>query len=123
MKIVNLTPHIINVVNQHGETLASFPSEGIARATQNERIIGGVGEAGVPLYKVEFGETIGLPEPVEGVKLVVSIITANAAKASGRDTSDLLLTTGLVRKDENGVIGFGFQAKGDIIGCQGFATV
>lgn len=121
MKIINLTPHTVNIVDQTGNTIATFPSEGNARANQTEKLVGSVN--GICLFSVEFGETVGLPEPEEGVKYVVSIITANAAKAAGRDTSDLLLTTKLVRKDENGVIATGMTAKGQIIGCEGFATV
>lgn len=31
--IKNLTPHIISMVNENGEVVRQYPSEGIARAT------------------------------------------------------------------------------------------
>ena len=65
---------------------------------------------GIPLVEVQYGRLEGLPRPSLGVYLVVSAITAQAARAQGRDTSDLLLTTGLVR-----------DAEGRIVGCTAFA--
>jgi hypothetical protein len=49
---------------------------------------------------------------VENTFVIVSAITGNAAKASGRRTDDLLLTSGLVRDED-----------GKILGCTAFALV
>ena len=65
---------------------------------------------GIPCVRVQYGRPDGLPAPRFGTYLVVSKIPADAAMASGRTVSDLLLTTGLVR-----------DADGRIVGCTAFA--
>jgi len=121
--ILNYTPHSIDVyrrqdvipdtgrgfVARHGRgPVFVIPSAGIARAMSSESPAGTVD--GIPLVEVQYGRLEGLPKPSLGVYLVVSAITAQAARAQGRDTSDLLLTTGLVR-----------DADGRIVGCTAFA--
>lgn len=108
--IKNLTPHIISMVNENGEVVRQYPSEGIARATQSNIQVGEID--GIPLMETSFGKTIDLPEYQDGVYLVVSIITANAAKANGRRVDDLLITTDTVRDE-----------TGSIVGCKAFARI
>jgi len=86
----------------------------VARAQQRDERVGELKINGceVPLIKTVFGETIDLPSPVEGTMYVVSIITAQAAKASGRSTGDLLITSDPVRDE-----------KGKFIGVRKFATI
>lgn len=106
MKIVNLTPHDIVLYDEENCTLeegkytlqnnavpiAILPSEGVARATQE------IQECGyhipcnghmIPVRHVVYGEPKDLPAPQNGVYLIVSALTANAAKAAGRSTDDL----------------------------------
>lgn len=112
-KIRNLTPHCVTIVNpaaEPTEVLRTFPSEGVARATQQNLQVGEVD--GIPVMTTSFGETVDLPDYEEGVYLIVSVITANAARANGRTTADLLLTTDTVR-----------DADGRIIGCRAFARI
>jgi hypothetical protein len=52
-----------------------------------------------------FGATIGLPAPRDGVKLVVSLITAQAARAEGRTVTDLLTPNEMV------------TYRGTVVGC------
>lgn len=105
--IRNLTPHAVNIVAEDGNVLATFESEGIARAQQSDVPTGTIQVNGVELTLVstEFGAPVDLPDPQEGVMLVVSIITANAAKAAGRPTGDLLITSNPVRDDSGRIIG------------------
>ena len=109
-KIINLTPHKITIMAENGVIVAQFPSEGIARASQQAECVGEL--EGIELVTMKFGEPEGLPDPVEGTYYVVSITTANAAKSAGRITDDLLITADLVR-----------DADGRIIGCERFALV
>lgn len=109
-KIKNLTPHAIFIVDEDGNALTVFESEGIARAEQKDEPAGEIN--GIPLVKSTFGEPIDLPDPEENTYLIVSLVTANAAKAVGRTTEDLLLTSGLVRDEQ-----------GRIIGCKVFAVI
>ena len=108
--IINLTPHTINICNEDGTIVKSFESNGIARAKQTAEVVGNLD--GVELVSMKFGEPEDLPEYAEGTYYVVSIITANAAKAVGRRVDDLLITADPVR-----------DADGRIIGCKRFALV
>ena len=108
--IINLTPHTINICAEDGGILRSYESQGIARAKQTAEPIGKVD--GVELVSMKFGEPEGLPKYTAGTYYVVSIITANAAKAAGRRVDDLLITSDPVR-----------DADGRIAGCKRFALV
>lgn len=110
MLIKNLTPHKIIMVDDNGNVVREYVSEGIARATQTNVQVGDLD--GIPLMETSFGETIDLPDFEDGVFLVVSIITANAAKANGRRVDDLLITTDTVRGED-----------GRIVGCKAFARI
>ena len=107
--IKNLTPHDINIIAEDGTIIATFPSEGVARASQQSVKVGEIN--GIELVSMKFGETVDLPDPEDDVMLVVSVITINAAKAQGRVTSDLLMTADPVRNE-----------AGQIIGCRRFAV-
>jgi S-adenosylmethionine hydrolase len=108
MKVLNLTPHEVKVVDGDGNVTLSIPSSGVARATQTDEVVGSLELEGqtVTVVSTVFGEV------TEGVRIVVSVITANAARAQGRATDDLLLTSGPVRDSE-----------GRIVGCTRFARV
>ena len=101
MTIKNLTPHalVLLVEDPAGEiagsvgfgrgarearfrTVAELTSEGVARATTSVEAVGTVEVNGqtVPVTKTIFGGTGDLPAPAEGVRLVVSLITASAAQ-------------------------------------------
>lgn len=114
MEVVNLTPHEVRVVDEQQNELVAIPSSGVARAAQTDKVVGSVEIGGQTVTVVEtvFGEVQDLPEPAEGVAYVVSIITANAARAEGRSTEDLLITSGPVRDPD-----------GRIVGCTRFARV
>ena len=108
--IRNQTPHTVNIVAEDGSIKAAFPSEGIARAFQTAEHVGELD--GIELVSMKFGATEDLPAPEDGTYYIVSVITANAAKAEGRTTSDLVITADSVRDD-----------SGRIIGCKRFALV
>ena len=110
MKIRNLTPHAINIIAEDGTVISTFPSEGIARAAQKATPAFTLN--GVDVVRMEFGRPVDLPDKEADVWLIVSIVTANAAKAYGRKTDDLLITADPVRDGE-----------GRIVGCKHFATI
>ena len=131
MTIKNLTPHALVLLAEDpaGEitgsvgfgrgarearfrTVAELTTEGVARATTSVEAVGTVEVNGqtVPVTKTIFGGTGDLPAPAEGVRLVVSLITASAAQAEGRSTDDLLVVGEAVRDEGGriiGVTGFG----------------
>lgn len=101
--IINLTPHEIVMVGEDDKVLVRYPSQGIARAVAMAKPIGEVN--GIPLVEMSYGEPCGLPEPVEGTMLIVSMLTAAAAAEYGRSVDDLLITADLVRDDHGNVVG------------------
>ena len=109
IKIINMTPHAV-VMYKDGQVAMTFESQGVARARQSDETVGTL--LGFDTVRSVFGACEGLPDFVEGTFVVVSAITGNAAKASGRRTDDLLLTSGLVRDED-----------GKILGCTAFALV
>ena len=76
MKLVNLTSHVITVV-QNGKTLEIPPSGKVARVDVRQTVVGHVN--GIPIVKSEFGEIAGLPEPQPGVIYICSTMVAQAA--------------------------------------------
>lgn len=100
--MVNLTPHTIRFIDSNGEVIHEVPSSGIARAEQRRIPICTIN--GIAVNKTEYGEVIGLPEPVEGTIYIVSVLTAQAA----RGRSDVYIVDDLVR-----------DSAGRIIGCRG----
>jgi len=101
--IKNLTPHTVSIINEDGTVKAAFPSEGIARASQTAEHVGELD--GIELVSMKFGATEDLPAPEDGIYYIVSVITANAAKAEGRTTSDLVITADPVRADSGRILG------------------
>lgn len=104
MNIINLTPHAVNIYTKAGiKTIA--PSGVVARCAQQQILIGHIGD--IDLYKTDFGEVSGLPEPQKDTFYIVSAVAANALR--GR-RSDVLIPFDPVRDE-----------KGSIIGCRGLA--
>ena len=75
MQIKNLTPHVINVEFATG-TLSFAPEQEGARVRAEEKECGSV--MGVPVVSLTWGKTQGLPEPEEGVFLLVSALVREA---------------------------------------------
>lgn len=69
MKFLNYTPH--EIILNDGR---SFPSEGVARVSATFTNFDNDG-----ICRQEFGEVEGLPEPQEGVKLIVSAMVFSAS--------------------------------------------
>lgn len=100
MKIVNLTPHVVNVLDEDGSVVKTFPSEtlnGVAlpRLEVKRQLVGNVD--GIPYTLASYGEPENLPEPKDGVLLIVSGLVRTALE----DRKDLISPGDLVR-DESG---------------------
>lgn len=109
MTWVNLTPHEISIIRDGMETV-KFPSQGVARAVQTTELVGEVD--GIRITRSAFGEPVNLPDFQEGIGLIVSLATANAAKQYGRRTDDLYIVNEAVRNE-----------SGQIVGCRSLAQV
>jgi hypothetical protein len=107
MKIVNLTPHTLNILNADGfGGIDVAPSGKVARVKVDRRMVGEVQE--IPLYETVFGEVFDLPEAEEGVLFVVSGLVA--AHPSVRNREDVYSPGELVRDE-----------AGKPIGCRGLS--
>jgi hypothetical protein len=98
MKLVNLTPHTVNLPG------LALPSEGLARVSEVATEVSRMHTAGpapIPVYSVSYGAVTGLPEPVEGTVYIVSRLIRTALPERG----DLASPYGLVRDAEGRAIG------------------
>ena len=102
--LVNLTPHMINVLHADG-SIQNIPSSGSARCAEQRIIVDNVD--GIDLYEVAYGDVSGLPKQVEDTFYIVSMPVRLALPTR----KDLLSPGELVRDTE-----------GKPIGCKGFAT-
>jgi len=106
IKLINVTPHPVHLYRDEGheeviKTLAASASP--ARVVMTTRVIGTL--AGMPFRVSEPGEIVDLPDPVEGVVYVASLLVALAAKRV-----DVVSPDDVVRDD-----------AGRVIGCRAFA--
>lgn len=107
-KILNMTPRDVTIVAEDGTVLHKIPSDGVARASQFLNQVGTVN--GIALVEMVYSEPVDLPDPQDGIYIIVSHITAHAAKAAGRTTEDLLLLDLPVRDEALKILGFrGFR--------------
>lgn len=106
-KVVNCTPHVVNVYDSEGKVqLCAFPPSGLLpRLKQQTANVGSINIDGisVPVTETVFGETENLPAPEDGVILIVSALVATA----NPHRTDLVLVNEAVR-----------DAEGKIIGCR-----
>lgn len=106
MELRNYTPHAL-VLYSGGEIVATLPASGNARVKTTLTPKAPIAHGGAlwPTVETAFGKIENLPDPQEGVLLVVSSLTAEAAKLEGRTVDDLLTPASLVRDDGGHVIG------------------
>ena len=107
MALVNLTPHALNVLPREGEGVTITPSGAVARVTTARAVVETL-PGGIEVFQTTFGEVVGLPEPREGVRYVVSGMVAGHPSLRGR--TDVLSPGELVR-----------GADGQPIGCRGLS--
>lgn len=108
MKIVNLTPHPLNMMVNDQELI--IESSGQARASTSRQQIDQIELNGltIPINTTTFGDVEGLPEPQEGTVYVVSMLVAQALP----NRKDLLIVDDTVR-----------DAQGRIVGAKAFAKL
>lgn len=105
MRLLNYTPHAINVYDSSRNLYLTIESSGVARV--DEKIIQlNKSIEKVPLVIKSYGEVIGLPEPREGTYYIVSTIVAQAVS----HRKDLVVPSEPVR-----------DLSGVMIGCQSFS--
>lgn len=103
--ILNYTPHTVNIIDQEGNQIQDFPSQGEARCQQTTKAVGVIGS--VPITSTTFGEVTGLPKETEGIYYIVSRLIRQALP----QRMDLLVPNDMVRDE-----------TGKIIGCRSLAN-
>lgn len=97
--LVNLTPHTITLVTEHGNVTVP-PSGMVARCEQNNELVMRLG-CGVMLYTTGYGQVEGLPDQQPGKWLLVS----SMVRAACPNRLDLVSPIDMVRDDQGRVIG------------------
>lgn len=112
-KIVNATPHDINLMDASGNVIARYPASGRPirlterRAVAFEMPVEIARGAWIAVPIVTLRHTAEMPREETGVYYIVSAMVANAYP----ERRDLLTIDGTVRDE-----------RGQMIGCRGFAT-
>jgi hypothetical protein len=94
MKIVNLTPHVINIGSEE------IVSSGIARCKEEIKIIDNIN--GIDIIEKKFGEIEGLPPVSEDTIYIVSIVIGLAVKGN---RNDCFVPGEQIRDDQGRIIG------------------
>ena len=116
MKLINMTPHDINLMRD-GMLLAIFPKSGVSlRCAEVETPREGITVVAfedslvdVPFVNLAYGEVSGLPAFETGVYYIASGLACQAAWSTGR--RDVVCPAKMVRND-----------AGQIIGCEAFGV-
>ena len=112
MRIVNLTPHALNLMPEgpDGPTVTIPPSGQVARCAVDRVQVDTVAVDGiaVPVNQTRFGEVSDLPDPQPDSIFVVSALVAQAVP----DRQDVFITDDAVRDEQ-----------GRIIGCRALAHI
>lgn len=108
-RIINLTPHPINILDEEENEVEVFPTfeivkgesipNGVARLETRTELVGT--HCGVPITKTVFGEPKDLPEPEEGTLFIVSQLIKSALP----HRTDLVVPAEVVRDDIGRIIG------------------
>ena len=99
MKIVNLTPHKVHLVNEKGELCVYEPERAPARVQSVVDVVGSVN--GIPLTDLKWGKTIGLPKKRKDTIFIVSKIVAE----NNRHRDDLFIVGETIKNEAGYTIG------------------
>jgi len=115
MRLINLTPHTINLVL--GPVSLTLPSEGEARVSTVSQprpplCVQAWGDLEVtterlqvPTERLQYTHVVGLPGPMDGVRYVVSLVAVDGARRAGRTLHDLFSPGRLIRDEAGRVTG------------------
>lgn len=102
MKLVNLTPHDLNLILNGDVAIRIPPSGTVVRVDVIRTQAGTVDVCGVvvPINVSAYGDVVGLPAPIKDTLYIVSALVAQVA---GR--ADVVYPDDLVRDDRGCVVG------------------
>lgn len=105
--LVNLTPHEVRIIVEGGPDVVLPPSGQIARVSTTSESCGFTPE-GVPVSRLTFGETVGLPGCAGEEDYDVNYVVSTLVRQANYLRTDLFSPGELVRSPE-----------GQPIGCRG----
>lgn len=115
MKLINLTPHEVNIRRQDGTFLSIPPATNPARCTVTSSVVRV--EDGISFSRAEFGEVTGLPEETSSWKVMLlgeeapTYIVSMLVRQAFPHRRDLV-SPGMLIRDENGIV----------VGCDGLTA-
>jgi len=85
VKFVNLTPHEIVIFDNEGKNVIKrIPPLGqVARVSVKRTKVAEIDD--IPVFRTEYGEVEGLPEPKEDTVYIVSILVLQALRGKRKD--------------------------------------
>lgn len=106
IKLINLTPHAVNVLSEDKSPHFTLPPSGtVARVSTTRKRVDVLyseqAPEGIAVFGVRFGEVVGLPAEADDVFYVVSALVKTACP----ERSDLLSPGELVRNEAGQPIG------------------
>ena len=112
-KVRNYTPHPLNLVRKDGDEIQTYPSQGVARVTEelSPPVYIEIDEEKVPLVGIRQAEIIGLPPVLQDGDLYIVSLPVMAA-ATPEQRRHMAYPYPLVR-----------DSAGRVVGCGGFARL
>jgi len=111
VKIVNLTPHPLDILCGDNKKFRIKPGGKPARVDVHMERVGEIepagGDVSIPVFESIVGEIVDLPEPKKGILYIVSTMVATFAKRKD------VMSPGSLERD----------ATGHVIGCVGVKKV
>lgn len=98
-KIINLTPHALNIIAADGSIVDIQPSGNIARVASSSAVVATIN--GINVTASTWGEVTGLPAAEEGVILIVS----RMVKDRVANRADVMVPGAPVRDSDGKIIG------------------
>lgn len=98
-KLINLTPHVLNIIAADGSTVDIQPSGNVARVSSISIIVDNF--SGINVTRQTFGKVMGLPDAQDGVVLIVSRMVKDRVP----DRNDVMVPGAPVRDTEGKIIG------------------
>ena len=103
LKVINLTPHDVVIVDDDGNEIKRYPASGqVARVNSKADPIGELD--GIQVVRTKYGDVDGLPDKQPNTVYLVSLVVAQALGKSRTDVYVPDTGPGSVVRDDKGQI-------------------
>lgn len=108
-RILNCTPHTINICDASGNKIQDYPTYRVARVETEMEVVGNGN--GIPIKRVKYKEAEWLPQKTENTLYIVSMVVAQACPEREDFICPNTAPNEVVRDDEGKIIGVKSFAK------------